>query len=42
MSAQSWFEKTEEIFYLASANDIARFRWHLLAFRVACIPFSIP
>ena len=36
------FEKTEEVFYLAGANDIARFRWHLLLIRVACIPFPIP
>ncbi len=36
------FEKTEKVFYLVSANNSARFRWHLLAIRVACIPFSIP
>ena len=35
-------EKTEEVFYLSSANNSARFCWHLLAISVACFSFSIP
>ena len=33
------FEKTEEVFYLASANNTASFCWHVLASSVACDPF---
>ena len=39
-SGWSQLEKTENVFYLASANNSAESGWHLLAIRVACIPFQ--